>query len=302
MQIKSIIVSVLFIGILIILMAPFAAYFLSPFDAEAKSQMFVIEKGWGVKEIAQALKSAHFIKSPVAFLVYSGISGSAHRLKAGSYELSQSMSLPKIVSVLRNGSKEDITIVVRQGETMAEIDKKLASLQILNKKEPLSKFPGKSLEGFLFPDTYRFFPNSSRNDIVKKFLTNFNKKAMPILSEYQAESIKYKALSYYDALIVASIIEKEVPFLEDRYLVAGILYKRLEISMPLQVDAYPWTYDHYGLPSKPISNPGVDAIRAAVYPKKSDYLYYLSDPVTKKTIFSKTFEEHKENKWKYLRK
>lgn len=294
MQIKPIIISIIILLIPVILIPPFAAYFLSPFDVEAKSQTFVIEKGWGIGEIARSLKSANLVKSPIAFLVYSGLSGSAHRLKAGNYELSQSMSSPQIVSILRSGPREDITITVRDGETLADVDKKLSSLQILSKKESLAKFPGKSLEGFLFPDTYRFFPNSSRNDIIKKFLSNFNKKAMPVLSEAKGD--------YYKTLIVASIIEKEVPFLEDRYLVAGILYKRLEIDMPLQVDAYPWTYDHYGLPSKPISNPGVDAIRAAVYPKKSDYLYYLSDPVTKKTIFSKTFEEHKENKFRYLKK
>ena len=74
------------------------------------------------------------------------------------------------------------------------------------------------------------------------------------------------------------------------------------MDMPLQVDAAPDTYKYYGLPSKPIANPGLDAIYAALYPKTSDYLYYLSDPRTKKTIFSRTLEEHNENRFRYLKK
>jgi UPF0755 protein len=277
----------------ILLTAPFVAYFLSPADSSGGATAFSIEKGYGVKEIARALKEAHLIKSEGAFLLFSALSGSAHTLKAGSYELSPAMSLPAIVRALKNGPIEDIAIFVREGEKLSEIEKKLVDAKIL-KKGDLSKFPGRSLEGFLFPDTYRFFRNSSAGDVVKKFLSNFNSKAVPVLSKSQKD--------FYKTLVMASIIEKEVPFQEDRHLVAGLLYKRLEIGMPLQVDAYPWTYDHYGLPSKPIANPGIGAILAAANPKPSEYLYYLSDPTTKKTIFSKTFEEHKENKWKYLKR
>ncbi len=288
--------------ILIVLVTPFIAYFLSPIDRLAKTQSFLIEKGQGVKEIAQALKNNGFIKSPAIFVIYSALSGFADKLKAGHYELSRAMSLPKIVFALRVGPKEDVEIVVREGERLNEIENDLVALGVL-KKGALSKFPGKSLEGFLFPDTYRFFPNSSVGDVVKKFLTNFNRKAMPILgSGCQVSSVKCQDFSVYELLTVASLIEKEVPFLEDRYLVAGLLYKRLEIGMPLQVDAWPWTYEHYGLPSKPISNPGAGAILAAANPKSSPYLYYLSDPKTKKTIFGRTFEEHIANKFKYLKR
>lgn len=289
------------IGAILVFTLPFIAYFISPVNSSAEARSFLIEKGQGVREISQLLKDAGYIKSTPLFIFWSVLSGSADKLKAGNYELSRAMSLPKIVSVLREGPEEDIEVIIREGETLVEIEKNLVDLKII-KKGQLSKFPGKSLEGFLFPDTYRFFPNSDIKDVIRKFLGNFSEKAMPTLSEYKVESIKYKVLSYYDALIVASIIEKEVPFQEDRYLVAGILYRRLKIGMALQVDAYPWTYDNAGLPPKPIANPGLDAIKAAVYPKPSEYLYYLSDPVTKKTIFAKTFEEHVNNKFKYLKR
>ena len=112
-------------------------------------------------------------------------------------------------------------------------------------------------------------------------------------------------LSLHDALpilILASLIEKEVPFHADRLMVSGILRKRLAIGMALQVDSAPETYQSQGLPREPITNPGLDAIFAAANPRSSPYLYYLSDPKTKKTIFAENFEQHKENKWLYLKK
>ncbi|TSC81893.1 MAG: UPF0755 protein [Parcubacteria group bacterium Gr01-1014_19] len=275
-------------------------YFVSPVEKGGAGQMFIVEKGDGVREIAKSLEESGLIKSPAAFLVYSAVSGSADKLKAGAYDLSPAMNVFHIVDTLRRGPKEDLTIRVGEGDTLAEIEAELVKLKII-KPKALSKFPGKSLEGFLFPDTYRFFPSSSIEDVVKKFMTNFYKQAVPALTQTNDSQLTTNDSGIYEKLIIASILEKEVPFHDDRRLVAGVLYKRLKIGMALQVDAYPWTYEHAGLPPKPISNPGLDAIRAAANPSASDYLYYLSDPVTKKTIFSKTFDEHKTNKLKYLK-
>ena len=249
-----------------------------------------IDRGLGIGDIAALLKESDLLKSKTAFTFYSLLSGSVRDLKAGSYLLTTDMSVPSIVKSLVRGPVEDIEVLVREGDTLAEVEAKLVRYGIL-KKNALIRYPGKSLEGFLFPDTYRFFPNSSPKEVVEKFLKNFNEKALPILS---------KTKDLYNTLIVASMIEKEVPFLNDRYLVAGIIYKRLSIQMPLQIDAAPETYNRLGLPTKPIANPGITAIKAAANPLPSSYLYYLSDPKTKKTIFSNTFNEHKENKWKYL--
>ena len=132
----------------------------------------------------------------------------------------------------------------------------------------------------------------------------------------------------YEALTLASIIEREVPFFEDRAIVAGILEKRLSIGMPLQVDAtvlyvacaYRYdgcrelterdfrvkssynTYLYKGLPPTPIANPGIEAIKAALNSTPSPFLYYLSDPETRRTVFSRTLEGHARNKTLYLRK
>ncbi len=282
---------VLGIGLAVLLVVPFPAYFLSAVDASGKSVDLVVEKGHGVKEIAAQLYASGLIKSTNFFVLYSGLSGSAHKLKPGHYVFNQAMSLPKINSALVAGPKEDVVITVIEGETIVEVEDSLVKANVI-KKGQLTKRRGKSLEGFFFPDTYRFFPNSSVDDVITRFMKNFYGKALPVLKD---------APDAYQALIVASIIEKEVPFSEERPIVAGILYRRLSIGMALQVDVAPETYERPGLPKTPIANPGADAITAAVHPVKSDYLYYLSDPKTRRTIFSKTFDEHVANKFKYLR-
>ena len=100
---------------------------------------------------------------------------------------------------------------------------------------------------------------------------------------------------------MASLIEKEVQTIEDKQLVSGVLWKRLGIGMALQVDAAPITYRERGLPQNPIANPGLDSLKASLYPKENPYWYYLSTPEGK-TIFSKTLEEHNIAKARYLNK
>ena len=190
--------------------------------------------------------------------------------------------------------------------------------------------PQVSLEGFLFPDTYFFDKRMSDREIVKTFLKNFNKK----LNSHLREEIKKQGKSIFEVVILASLIEKEVYNTPDcqncKNLVAGILWKRLKNKIPLQVDATLFyicqqckknltfkeaikeagklkkidssynTYKYLGLPPTPICNPGLESIKSAIFPEKSNYWYYLSTP-DGKTIFSKTLKEHNLAKKKYLK-
>lgn len=176
-----------------------------------------------------------------------------------------------------------------------------------------------SIEGYIFPDTYEITPdNTGIDEFLGKAFSNFDAK---FSNDLRQETEKQKK-SIFEILTAASLIEKEVKTLEDKKIVSGILWKRIEIGMPLQVDATiayitgknstdisinetkidsPYnTYKYRGLPVGPICNPGLDSIIAAIYPKKSQYLYYLSAPGGK-TIFSKTFTEHQAAKQKYLK-
>jgi UPF0755 protein len=311
-------------GILIIFLLGIAYYFygLTAASLVVEPIFFNISKGESFRDIALSLRKADLIKSTAVFKIYNFLRGSAHQLKPGKYSLSPSLSVPEIVDLLVAGIPKGVRVIIFEGETIKDIDKKLSDLNILKPNEFLNfdyhslknnyEFLSgiNSLEGFLFPDTYQFSLESNPDDILKKFLDNFKEKV---------------GLIYYNDLIIASMIEKEVPFEEDRYLVSGILHKRLSTGMLLQVDAticyaklqsftgcYPVkkidleinsiynTYKKLGLPPTPISNPGLLAIKAALNPKNSKNWYYLSDPKTKTTIFAKTLDEHNRNRVKYL--
>ncbi|OHA09188.1 MAG: hypothetical protein A3B37_01440 [Candidatus Sungbacteria bacterium RIFCSPLOWO2_01_FULL_59_16] len=179
------------------------------------------------------------------------------------------------------------------------------------------KPPSAGLEGYLFPDTYRIFRDAPIKEIARKMLANFERRIDP---ELRAE-IARQGKSVFEIITVASLVEKEIPHAEDRPIVGGILWERLRRGLPLQVDASvnyatgkretpsaadlaldsPYnTYRVPGLPAGPIANPGLGAIRAAVYPERSSYLYYLSAP-DGRTVFSRTLEEHNAAKVKYLK-
>jgi len=170
----------------------------------------------------------------------------------------------------------------------------------------------------LFPDTYRVFRDASISDIVKKILDNFNQK---LTSELRFE-IKSQGKNIHQILTLASILEKEVSTDQDRKLVAGIFYKRLELGMPLQADSTvnyvtgkdssrasakdleidsPYnTYKYRGLPPGPISNPGISSILAAIYPSSNNYLYFLTTP-DGQVIYNETHDQHVIDKAKYYR-
>ena len=175
------------------------------------------------------------------------------------------------------------------------------------------------LEGYLFPDTYRFFENSSADDIIMKMLDNFDQK----LTVKMREDIKKQNKTIYEIVTMASIIEKEVQSEKDMKMVSGIFWNRIKIGQALESCATlayvlgvnktqysfedtrtPSAYNTYinrGLPPGPISNPGLKAIEAAVYPEENNYNYFLTRPDNKETIFSRTYDEHLLNKDKYLK-
>ncbi len=203
-----------------------------------------------------------------------------------------------------------VSITVPEGATVSDINKLLRENRVLD--EDLDQ----SLEGYLFPDTYEFFVPSDAAAVHAKFEANFNQKIKTIIPEGTTpEDLK-------EILIKASLIEKEVPDSSERRVVAGIMMKRLENNILLQMDASlcyektspclpiraadklsdsPWnTYRNLGLPPHPIANPGADSISAAVSPIATPYWFYLSDPGSGKTVFSKTLDEHNNNIVKYL--
>ena len=196
---------------------------------------------------------------------------------------------------LEKTAVSEVAVTIPEGLNASQIGEILESAGFFSQNE-FAKIAERE-EGYLFPDTYRFYKTSSAPQVVARMRENFDKKLTPeILNE-----IKKQNKTLQDVIIMASLLEEEVQSTEDRKIVAGILWKRLKLDMGLNVDSAPDTYRYKGLPTDPISNPGMDAILTAVYSEPSPYLYYLSGQ-DGKTHYAKTLEEHSLNKFRYLKK
>ncbi len=320
-----------------------------PHTAFRGKKEVIVAPGMGSRVIGGLLKKEGFIGSRWAFVFYVSARGEAPRLKPGEYVFFETAAIPDIARDLVVGSARERAITIPEGWSTSDIARYFAEQNIAPASAAQSFFahppeqmiravsflaarpPAGSLEGYLFPDTYRVFDDATLESIALKMLDNFDRKLTPDLRQEIARQRKTIA----DVVIMASLLEKEVVLDNDRAIAAGILWKRLDAGIPLQVDATvvyaktqlgsgasklgggarkngkisladtnidsPYnTYKYRGLPQGPISNPGLSAIRAAVYPKSSPYLYYLSAP-DGRTIFSRTLEEHNTAKAKYLR-
>lgn len=289
---------------------------ITPLGNSLEEKIFIIEEGQGLEEIANNLRTETIIKNEWIFVLYIWLLGESENLQAGRYSLSPSMNISAISEKIIKGDiiSKGIKVTIPEGFSNMQIEERLVKSGIMIEG---SKLPKES-EGYLFPDTYYFEEDSSVEEIVKKMKDNFNKKVTDdLIIEIEGQGKKL-----YDILIMASLLEKEVIGDEDRAIVSGIFWKRLEDGYPLEscatiayilgVDKWRYSYDdtriespyntyiNTGLTPTPINNPGILTIKAAIYPQETGYYFFLTDPETGKTIFSKTFEEHLINKGKYL--
>ena len=308
------------------------------------SRTIEIPPGFGSRMIGDKLKREGFIRSKWMFVTYILLRGEASSLKPGAYDF-QNASIPAIAGILVKGISREKVIPLPEGATINDLaqilqDQKLPAgtlfaefasrpipLDIVNQYPFLAQTdPLSGLEGYLFPDTYHIFKESSPQQIAEILLQNFNKK----VTQDMRDEIKRSGKTLQGIIIMASLIEKEVVPDADRKMVSGILWNRLRLRIPLQVDATisyikkqknsvslasdgrisiadlalnsPYnTYTHKGLPAGPIGNPGLSAMLAAIHPTTSSYIYYLSTP-DGRTIYSKTLEQHNAAKRKYLTK
>jgi len=310
--------------LLFILLLFFSLYFwqgiyLPKDDFLKEEKIFSIKKGEGVREISNNLEKQGFIKDKNFFELYIFLNDYIGGLKAGEYLISPAMNVKEIASKFYFGevAREKITII--EGWNIKNIADYLeeesffsneefisfvSSLEkhsnLLNKFSILKNKPKElSLEGYLFPDTYYVDKSIGLQEIVEIMIRNLDNK----ITVDMKDEIGKQGKSFFEIMVMASLIEKEVRVMEDKKIVSGILWKRMQIGMPLQVDATiayitgkrttristeetkidsPYnTYKYRGLPD-------------------SDYLYYLSTPEGE-TIFSKTLEEHNIAKFKYLK-
>lgn len=298
----------------------------------SEQTLFEIEHGQSSFSISENLEKNGLIKNKYFFQIYAVLTGKYKNLKAGFYYLNQSMSIVEITAKIVNGKNIQNKITIPEGFTIKQIEErinKVSGYRFQVSDEKVGKYKqnfqfledapdNASLEGFLFPDTYFFEPNIKQEEIINIFLKNFDKK---MIDELKTE-IQKQGKTIFDIVIMASLLEKEVRTIKDKKIVSGVLWKRLNSSIPLQIDATisyitkkkttkiskqetqidsPYnTYKYLGLPIGPICNPGIESIEAAIQPEKSSFWYYLSTP-DGQTIFSKTLAEHNLAKQKYLK-
>jgi UPF0755 protein len=300
--------------------------------ASHETIIYTVQKGWGDEEIAKDLKKMAIIRNNYFFNFYVFISLQDSKLQAGEYNLSSKMSVYEIAKKMTQGDVIKDNIVILEGWDIDDIGKYLQEKGAcdqncfisLTQKDYSNDFDflvdkpkSAGLEGYLFPDTYRIAKGETCEDIIDAMLANFGKK---LTLDLRAE-IKNQKKTIFDIITMASMIEKEVREINDKKIVSGVLWKRLSIGMPLQLDCTvnyitgksdasctikdtkidsPYnTYKYKGLPMGPISNPGIDSITAAIYPKTTNYWFYLSDGTTH---FSETLAQHNAARVKYLGK
>lgn len=314
---KLIIVIVLFIAILVTTVFWWQNG-ISPVNPGSKnSVIFVVEKGDGVREISNRLKAKSLIKSPIAFFLMVKKLGLDKKIEAGDFRLNQSMTAQTIAENLTHGTL-DIWITIPEGKRATEI------AEILKEKIPTYNSSWENIlisnEGYLFPDTYLIPKDADIGMIVKQMRGTFDQKLATV-------NTNNSKLTKQQIVILASLIEREAITDNEKSTIAGILTNRLDAGIALQVDATiqyakgqnslnkkwwePVTLEEYrsissnyntyliqGLPPGPISNPGLEALRAAANPEDTDYLFYLHDK-NRQIRYAKTLNEHNANIEKY---
>ncbi|RLD96043.1 MAG: endolytic transglycosylase MltG [Aquificota bacterium] len=310
-------------------------YFINmPLGRGNASALVVLERGEPLKSFLNKLDKKGIRVNPFVFRLYLKLTGHSRDLKAGEYMISTGHSIRTLADTLIKGKIYLRRVVIWEGLDMFDIAHLMVREGILSQEEDFlnattnpsllkkMKVPGETAEGFLFPETYRFPRNSPPQRVVEKMIYTFWNRITPTIKEKCHEI----GLTLYEAVTLASIIQKETFVKSEMPLVSAVYHNRLKRGMKLQADPTviyaiklkygqeklqlskrdlaidsPYnTYRHKGLPPGPICNPGLAALKAAVNPAPVDYLYFVSKG-DGTHYFSRTLAEHNRAVWKYIR-
>ncbi|MGZ8446735.1 MAG: endolytic transglycosylase MltG [Candidatus Deferrimicrobiaceae bacterium] len=281
-----------------------------------------IPKGSTYPEIEKMLIEKRLLRYPVAFriLVVGTMTGA--KLQQGEYVFPAPPSAFELWGKIGNGDVAKYQVIIPDGSTIYDIAQTLGNLELANPSTFLAtatspelalrmEIPGSTLEGYLFPDTYTLVKDMSAEEILRVMVRRFQRKFTPEMER----KAKEEGLTRNQIVTIASIIEKETGVEAEKPMVSAVIRKRLSLGMPLQMDPTiiyglkkfggnltkkdlktPNSYNTYltpGLPPGPICNPGLSALKAAIYPSDTDYLYFVSRNDGSHR-FSRTLKEHNE--------
>ncbi|MDD4503343.1 MAG: endolytic transglycosylase MltG [Clostridiaceae bacterium] len=295
-------------------------------EAEAGKREIVIPKGSTVKSISKILEEENMIKDRFVFELYCKVNEKADKIKAGKYCINNSMKVPEIVEVIVAGKAliDTVKFTIPEGYNLAQIVEKLDSLGVVSQEsiqtalkaesyeyDFIEQIPDreKRLEGYLFPDTYEIYNDTTAEAIIDKLLGRFNDV---FTGEYRNRA-KELNMTIDQVITLASIIEREAKLDSERKTISAVFHNRLKKNIMLQscatvqylfkeqkevltykdleIESPYNTYKHAGLPPGPIASPGMKAIEAALYPENVDYLYFFAKD-DGSHIFSRTYYEH----------
>lgn len=310
-----------------------------PVDPDGGEVVFEVPEGAGPGEVIRRLKQQGLIRNEAAAKLWYRLNGQPV-LYAGRYHLSASQSLPQIFAVLSDESQiilDTVTVTIVPGDWAKDVAAKLAEATNLNAgdimtrwndmaymEELMGRYPFLTeeifasehcyLEGYLAPDTYTFYAETTIGDVTEKILDQ-----SLVLYQQLSADIAESSLSIHQLVTLASIVQYEAATAEDMGLVSGVLYNRLNdgwvlgcsatVCYALYDDFHDWTdcesnpdldspyntYRYRGLPVGPVCNPSATALNAALHPTENDYYYFMADVATGKIYYARTYAEHEQN-------
>lgn len=309
----------------------------SPAGVDSRPVAFSVQPGESVGQVATRLQREGLINDAELFRLYLRYNGLDSSVEAGQFELNKTMTMADVAAVLQRGRRGDeMTLTVPEGRRLEEVAQLVAqqlpisATQFLelasSPREFSTQFPflaelpaGATLEGYLFPDTYRIAKDATAREVIERMLTTFDHK----LTQAAREPLKAQGRSLFEAVILASIVEREAVVADEHPAIAGVYYNRLLTGMAMDADptvqyamgyqegqATWWnreltqedyraidspynTYLYPGLPPGPICSPGLSSLLAATEPAQSPYYFFRASCSGDGThMFSKTLEEH----------
>ena len=315
--------------IMVVLALGLGLFFITPAEEGGSDQVIVLKEGMSLKEVAYELERTEIISNGLLFMQCARLLGYSRKVKAGEYRLNPNMPPIMILEILKRGAIITHSVTIPEGFTKEQIGELLATKGLANKQtflsltddpEVLKKYgvKGTGLEGYLYPDTYQFGRGLSAKSIIDVMMKRFWEVIGPLKVRVSETGMTIK-----EVIILASIVEKETGRPEERSLIASVFLNRLKRGMRLESDptviygiknfngnltrkdlSKPKPYNTYvirGLPPGPIANPGLESIKAVLYPIKTNYLYFVSKN-DGSHYFSRTFSEHNRAVERYQKK
>jgi len=306
-----------------------------PAGSDPTDIVFTIKPGESVAQIASRLQSEGLVRDAQLFRLYLRYSKLDSSVEAGQFTLRKTMTIPQIAQALQTGRQDELTLTIPEGRRLEEIAALVAQQTPISATLFLSltrnaslwaaQYPflaelpkGASLEGYLFPDTYRLPREVTASEIIARMLANLNRRVTPAMREKLAAQKR----TLYQAITLASIVEREAVVADERPIIASVYMNRLAAGMALDADPTvqyamasarqqaPWwpqltqedyravkspynTYLNPGLPPGPIASPGLSSIQAAIEPAQTNLYFFRASCSGDGThMFSRTLEEH----------